>query len=60
MTDEGKKREKPVEEMTNEELIRSVFPAHVVERIRREHHLDEQAEELRREMRGDDQLTPRD
>ncbi len=53
-----KKRKKDANEMTDEELIQSVFPAHVVERIRREHGLDERTEEpklepKKRAMNGD-------
>jgi len=55
-----KKPEKSANEMTDDELIKSVFPPHVVERIRREHHLDEQTEAGTRESGSDEQFTPQD
>ena len=49
MTNEHKeeKREKSANEMIDEELIKSVFPEHVVERLRQELHLDDDDEEER-------------
>jgi hypothetical protein len=38
-------RRKSANEMSDEELIRSVFPDEVVERIRHELHLDEENDE---------------
>jgi len=39
------KREKSANEMSDDELIKSVFPEHVVERLRHELHLDEDGED---------------
>jgi hypothetical protein len=57
-----KKPEKPASEMNDDELIKTVFPPHVVERIRREHHLDEPVEEPREadESGSDAPFTPQD
>lgn len=52
------KRNKDANEMTDDELIKSVFPARVVERLRRELHLGERPE--RENESGDDQSTPKD
>lgn len=52
-----KKPEKSANEMTDDELIKSVFPPRIVERIRREHHLDDPDEE---EKLGNDESIRRD
>lgn len=52
-----KKPEKSANDMTDDELIKSVFPARVVEQIRREHHLDDPDE--RKEL-GNDESIRRD
>ena len=46
-----KKKPKDANEMTDEQLIKSVFPAHVVARVRRELGLDERAEESKTELK---------
>lgn len=52
MTNEPEKKPKDANEMTDEELIRSVYPPYVVERVRHELGLDEEEET------EDDDLTP--
>lgn len=44
---EEEKRKKSANEMSDEELIKSVFPEHVVERLRHELHLDDERDEER-------------
>jgi len=40
-------KRKSANEMSDEELIKSVFPEHVVERLRHELHLDDEDEKER-------------